>query len=263
MLHCFQELESDLVLIIHIQESRIMATCTSCGSDVTGKKFCPECGTPVQLTAVPTASGSAAPATTFCSNCGKQSTPGEHFCSNCGTSLHAPSAASMTPASFIQSGQHPQVPQPQQPYQTQSQYEQPNYTAPPSQYSQQPYSQPQPQYPQQQYGQPQYPQQQYPQPYGQPQYPQQGQMMGQQPMVLRCPEWERPTAPAVIPALLESFPRQPICLHRANNREVSVALCREAAGSMLWAHSVVLLRFSAVKCSFMVSKATLRSVSKG
>src|SRR6266487_324997 len=161
MLHCFQELESDLVLIIHIQESRIMATCTSCGSDVTGKKFCPECGTPVQLTAVPTASGSAAPATTFCSNCGKQSTPGEHFCSNCGTSLHAPSAASMTPASFIQSGQHPQVPQPQQPYQTQSQYEQPNYTAPPSQYSQQPYSQ--------------------------PQYPQQGQMMGQQPMVLRCP----------------------------------------------------------------------------
>ncbi len=164
-----------------------MATCTSCGSDVTGKKFCPECGTPVQLTAVPTASGSAAPATTFCSNCGKQSTPGEHFCSNCGTSLHAPSAASMTPASFIQSGQHPQVPQPQQPYQTQSQYEQPNYTAPPSQYSQQPYSQPQPQYPQQQYGQPQYPQQQYPQPYGQPQYPQQGQMMGQQPMVLRCP----------------------------------------------------------------------------
>src|SRR6266571_2446928 len=65
------------------QESSIMATCTSCGSDVTGKKFCPECGTPVQLTAVPTASGSAAPATTFCSNCGKQSTPGEHFCSNC------------------------------------------------------------------------------------------------------------------------------------------------------------------------------------
>jgi Double zinc ribbon len=182
-----------------------MATCISCGSDVTGKKFCQECGTPVQPTAVPPVSGSAAPATTFCSNCGKQSTPGERFCSNCGTPLNATSAAPMMRASSMQSGQYPQAPQPQQPYQTQSQYGQPNYTAqpsqytsPPSQYNQHSYGQPQAQYPQQSqypqqpYGQPQYPQQPYPQQYGQPQYPQQGQMgypamMGQQPMVLRCP----------------------------------------------------------------------------
>ena len=30
-----------------------MATCTSCGNDVTGKKFCPECGTPVQAAVAP------------------------------------------------------------------------------------------------------------------------------------------------------------------------------------------------------------------
>jgi hypothetical protein len=71
---------------------------------------------------------------------------------------------------------------------------------PPGQYppQQQPYSTSygQPQYQQQaQYGQPQYAQYQQQPQYGQPQYPQQGQlggyqpqpMMGQQPMVLRCP----------------------------------------------------------------------------
>src|SRR5579863_9939217 len=160
-----------------------MATCTSCGSDVTGKKFCQQCGTPAQA---PTSSETA-PSTTFCSSCGRQGTPGEKFCSNCGTQLGASGATPVTPV------QQPTYSQPQysQP-QPQAQYEQPQY--PPSQYDQSQYAQSQygqPQYPQQPYGQPQYPQQ----PYGQPQYPQQpGQMgyqpqpmMGQQPMVLRCP----------------------------------------------------------------------------
>src|SRR5438093_11199998 len=102
-----------------------MATCTSCGSDVTGKRFCQECGTPVQPSGVPTASGPAAAATSFCSNCGKQSTPGERFCSNCGSPLGAISAAPMAQTSYSQSGQYPQAhqqpqtPQPQQPYPTQ------------------------------------------------------------------------------------------------------------------------------------------------
>jgi len=221
-----------------------MPTCTSCGADVTGKKFCPECGTPAQPAVSPTSSSqpalssscprcngevkpgaafcmhcgsalsapamvaqpstrpcpacrtevpvesafctncgqnmqvsvpstslaAAAPAPSFCSNCGHQNTPGVHFCAGCGKPLTAVTAPSMA-----------QPVNPQQP----PQYGQPQFS------QQQQYSQPQ--YPQQ-YGQPQY-QQQYPQQYSQPQYPQQyGQigyqqdpMLGQQPMVLRCP----------------------------------------------------------------------------
>ena len=151
-----------------------MATCTACGSDVTGMKFCQQCGAPV-----------ATPATsqgTFCPNCGQQAQPGTKFCSNCGSSLNAGSPAAQptyTP---------PPQPAPSQPYQ--SQYGQPQ------QYGEQnPYQQP-PQYSQYPQGQ-QYP----PQPgYGQqpgysqqPGYPpnqagyQQQPMMGQPPMVLRCP----------------------------------------------------------------------------
>ena len=205
-----------------------MVTCTSCGGDVTGKKFCPTCGTAVQpagmlaststcprcngevksgsafcmhcgsalngsadapLSAppppamrscpschigVPAASAFctscgynmnspvAAPSAALCTNCGRQNNPGVRFCAGCGTQIGVP-------ANYMASGQYP--PQPQNP-----------------QYPQQ-YGQAQnPQYPPQ-YGQPQYPQQ-----YGQPQNPQYPQggyqpqpMMGQQPMVLRCP----------------------------------------------------------------------------
>lgn len=177
-----------------------MTTCTACGNDVTGKKFCQNCGTAVHTTSVPTISNQATPA--FCSSCGRQGAPGERFCSNCGTQLGVAVAAPPTQAGYAQAGQSsPQYP-PQQTYP--SQYSQPDYSQQqpynqPPQYTQQPaygqpdYSQQQPysQYPQQQpYGQPAYPQQQ---PYGQPQYPQ-GQMsyqpqpmMGQQPMILRCP----------------------------------------------------------------------------
>src|SRR5579863_983409 len=184
-----------------------MATCTACGNDVTGKKFCQQCGTPVQpgnVTAQqaqtttcsachevvpadnafcvncgnnlhPTAAPQATSAPAFCNNCGKQNAPGVRFCAGCGSPL----AATAAHPTQMQSGQYPP-----------SQYSQPQYQ------SQAQYGQSQnPQYPQnpQQYGQPQYPQnpqygqyQQYPQQYGQGGYQQQP-MMGQQPMVLRCP----------------------------------------------------------------------------
>ncbi len=142
-----------------------MATCTACGSDVTGMKFCQQCGSPV---ATSTSQG------TFCPNCGQQAQPGTKFCSNCGSSLNA--------GSPVVQPTYPPPPQPatQQPYQ--SQYGQPQYGQP--QYAQQsPYPQ-QPQYT------PYPPQAGYQQ---QPGYPTPNQagyqqpMMGQAPMVLRCP----------------------------------------------------------------------------
>src|SRR3989442_15032395 len=122
-----------------------MANCTSCGSDVTGKKFCPQCGTPIQspttisassqpasLSICPRCNGevkpgaafctncgqdlrvsaAAAPAHSFCSNCGHQNTPGVHFCAGCGQPLTPVTAPPMAQPAY-----------PQQP----SQYEQPQY----------------------------------------------------------------------------------------------------------------------------------------
>ena len=66
-----------------------MATCTSCGNDVTGKKFCPECGTPVQST-TPPANIAAEP---VCPRCNSANKPGASFCMNCGSSLAAHSIA--------------------------------------------------------------------------------------------------------------------------------------------------------------------------
>lgn len=60
-----------------------MATCTSCGNDVTGKKFCPECGTPVQPTTPPM----EAVAGPTCPRCNSVNKPGASFCMNCGSSL--------------------------------------------------------------------------------------------------------------------------------------------------------------------------------
>jgi predicted amidophosphoribosyltransferase len=205
-----------------------MASCTSCGNDVTGKKFCPQCGTPVQPTgdnrdqavstdvcprcngpvkpgaafcmhcgsslsaqaAVATATPSqpltrsciachteipvglafctncgqsmqtsatpavpATPAITVCSNCGRQNNLGVNFCAGCGSPLAQSAGTSLPQTAYSQ---------PSQPY---AQYSQqvPQYSI---------------QYPQQ-YGQ-------QPQQYGQMGYQQQP-MMGQQPMVLRCP----------------------------------------------------------------------------
>ena len=219
-----------------------MATCTSCGNDVTGKKFCQQCGTPVQQVATPATASQAAPvsstcprcnepvnpraafcnhcgsslspqavtptaapsqpttsrcpacqaevpinnafctncgqnmhapaapASPFCTNCGHQNAPGVRFCASCGTQLGAPTSTPMAqPANTGYTPLLGSIPH--------------NSSLPAA------------------YGQPQYAQQPQPQPYGQPpypptQYPPQGQMgpgyqpqpmMGQQPMVLRCP----------------------------------------------------------------------------
>lgn len=202
-----------------------MTTCTSCGNDVTGKKFCPECGTPVQQTQSQ-ATGEQANTIT-CPRCNGVVKAGAAFCMHCGSSLNAqPVAASATPSqpstrtciachsevpaanAFCNNcGQSMQTPTPSvssaassghcancgrqnnpgvsfcagcgQPLGTQ----QPTYSQS-GQYSQQYPSQYGQQHPQQQ--------QQYPQQYGQynqysqPAY-QPDPMLGQQPMVLRCP----------------------------------------------------------------------------
>ncbi len=196
-----------------------MAACTSCGVDVTGKNFCPECGTPVPSPATQVATAQPASSST-CPRCNGEVKPGAAFCMHCGSSLSA-AAAAATATNCGQSTRVPAAPAAATPAPSfctncghqnapgtnfcagcgssltaaQAQTGQAPYTAYPQQgpYTQQPqqYGQPQygqqPQYPQQQpYGQPQYPQQ----PYGQPQYGQMGYqqpMLGQQPMVLRCP----------------------------------------------------------------------------
>jgi hypothetical protein len=63
-----------------------MTTCVSCGSDVTGKKFCPECGTPVQSTGAPTMNG---PVMTLCPRCSGEVKSDSAFCMHCGSALHA------------------------------------------------------------------------------------------------------------------------------------------------------------------------------
>lgn len=209
-----------------------MITCTSCGHDVTGKKFCPECGTPVQqvaptvaapeMTTCPRCNGTIKAGTAFCMHCGSslsasavvataQSQPltrqciachsevpvSSAFCTNCGQTMQSaatPAPVAAAPAFCTNCGMQnapgvrfcggcgspltagtpaPQTMYPQQSgvYGQPAQYGQPQY---PTQYPQQSQQYPQqaPQYPQQQYGQMGY----QPQP-----------MVGQQPMVLRCP----------------------------------------------------------------------------
>ncbi len=159
-----------------------MTTCTSCGHDVTGKKFCPQCGAPVQAASAP-------PASNVCPRCSGEVTPGAAFCMHCGASLkaqaipeHVASAPVFCPACgqqaapgvrFCQScGSALGAEMPaQQGYTPGTPYQMPQQ----GQY-------PQGQYPQGQYPQGQYPQGQYPQ----GQYPQQA-GYAQGPMVLRCP----------------------------------------------------------------------------
>src|SRR5947209_8756931 len=123
--------------------------------------FCTNCGQTMQPSAA--APVSAAPAPAFCTNCGRQNAPGTRFCGGCGSPLATGAASPTPPTVYPQTG----------PYGQPSQYEQPQYGA---------------QYPQQGQQYQQYPQQgqQYPQQYGQMGYQQQP-MVGQQPMVLRCP----------------------------------------------------------------------------
>ncbi len=183
-----------------------MITCMSCGSDVTGKKFCPRCGSAVQAVA-PAASGLAT-----CPQCHGEVKPGAAFCMHCGASLQAQGAAVSSPApavhlcpacntevsattAFCTNCGHDMRAAAAPAFCTNCGTQnaagvhfcancghqlgaQQNYV-PTGQYAQYPQSQ----YPQQQY--PQY-QQQYPQQYAQGGYQPQP-MMGQQPMVLRCP----------------------------------------------------------------------------
>lgn len=67
-----------------------MATCTQCGFDVTGKKFCPECGTPVQ------APPPIEPATATCPTCGGSVKASAAFCMHCGKSLGAQAVAAVS-----------------------------------------------------------------------------------------------------------------------------------------------------------------------
>jgi Double zinc ribbon len=142
----------------------VTRTCPACQSEVPpGVAFCTNCGQNLQAATTP--SMAAAPSTSICPNCGHQNNPGVKFCAECGTKLGVPATTPQT--AYGQPGQYQQQPY-QQPYGQQAQY---------PQYPQQQYQQ----YPAQaQYGQ--YPQQQY----GQSGY-QPDPMLGQQPMVLRCP----------------------------------------------------------------------------
>jgi predicted amidophosphoribosyltransferase len=66
-----------------------MASCTSCGYDVTGKKFCPECGTAVQPTG---SAGSQSASPGICPRCNGVVKPGAAFCMHCGSSLSTQTA---------------------------------------------------------------------------------------------------------------------------------------------------------------------------
>jgi predicted amidophosphoribosyltransferase len=77
-----------------------MASCTSCGNDVTGKKFCPECGTPVQ-SADSVESENNSP--NVCPRCNGVVKPGAAFCMHCGSSLTTQTAiATATPTPSVQ-----------------------------------------------------------------------------------------------------------------------------------------------------------------
>ena len=132
-----------------------MTTCTSCGYDVTGKKFCSRCGAAVQ----PLAS-SATVAT--CPRCNGEVASDAAFCVHCESSLRSqaapPSAVRSCPAC------HASV-SAQNAFCTNCGHNM-NEAVP--------------------YHQPQYQQTQYPQQYAQGGYQPQP-MMGQAPMVLRCP----------------------------------------------------------------------------
>lgn len=209
-----------------------MVTCTSCGSEVTGKKFCPRCGAAVQpaepvgvgIQNCPQCDGEVKPGAAFCMHCGAplRSQQGQNassapppsatqthfcpschaqvagttpFCTNCGYNLRTNAQATSLTCATCGKQNGPDMrfcggcgsalgaaPNAQPNYMPQGQYQQPQYQQP-QQYQQ--YQQPQ-QYQQSPYAQSPYPQQQYQQPYGQGGYQPQP-MMGQGPMVLRCP----------------------------------------------------------------------------
>jgi predicted amidophosphoribosyltransferase len=170
-----------------------MNTCPACHAKFDGTStFCTQCGYDMHAAVAPQSRANSA----FCTNCGKQNDPNVRFCGGCGTQIVA---AAQT--GYTQSGPYSQHSTPgttQPPYQETPYPSQPSYPQQPG-YPQPSYSQPsypqQPGYPQPSYSQPSYPQQtgyqQPSQPYAQPYAGQGGYqpqpMVGQPPMVLRCP----------------------------------------------------------------------------
>ena len=78
-----------------------MASCISCNYDVTGKKFCPECGTPVQPEGSPEGEANTP---SVCPRCNGVVKPGIAFCMHCGSSLSTQTAvATATPTPPVQS----------------------------------------------------------------------------------------------------------------------------------------------------------------
>src|SRR5579875_396553 len=248
-----------------------MTSCVSCGADVTGKKFCPHCGTRVQATGAPVSNQSVP--VNACPRCNGEVAPGAAFCVHCGAALGAASAMRMCPAcqaevpsssAFCTNCGHDMrgvsVSQPAQAPAFCTSCGQQNAPgvrfcghcgSPMGVGAAQTASMQSGQYP----PPPPPPYQQYPQQYGQPQYGQQyGQaggyqaqpMMGQGPMVLRCRRvwrwrlWERRAASVATRVSRALYRPRPICLLRVS-RVARVDFCRVAEASWLWARWAVRL----------------------
>src|SRR5689334_18913381 len=85
-----------------------MLHCQTCGIDVTGKKFCPDCGTAVPTGITQTGNSRA---TTLCPNCRKSVNTTATFCMHCGTALKvATSFSQAMPATFPCPACHTQLP---------------------------------------------------------------------------------------------------------------------------------------------------------
>src|SRR5947208_12259847 len=67
-----------------------MITCASCGNDVTGRNFCPACGTLVH------AANASAAGTTSCPRCHGTVQAGGAFCMHCGAPLREQNAVAQT-----------------------------------------------------------------------------------------------------------------------------------------------------------------------
>lgn len=79
----------------YASRGKAMTSCTHCGQDVTGKKFCPSCGTAVQVAEM-------TPAMTTCPRCAGAVKASAAFCMHCGSSLGAQAVAAVsTPATMV------------------------------------------------------------------------------------------------------------------------------------------------------------------
>src|SRR5882672_10056769 len=67
-----------------------MTNCSKCGFDVSGRKFCPECGAPVQI------ASAADLASVPCPSCGGSVRSNAAFCMHCGKSLGAQALAAVS-----------------------------------------------------------------------------------------------------------------------------------------------------------------------